>query len=133
MLPARHWLQQQTRISGTKVNKYGEISHWIFFYGQMVYIYSIIIEKIILRGPRSSSFWFARNLSSHMYRQASTRDTVLEYKEMTCRSQTLPWRLGGRGKDDLITIYAPVIYTAPCIMFWMGAYTCITLFCSIQS
>jgi hypothetical protein len=22
-----------------------------------------------------------------------------------------------------ITIYAPVIYTAPCIMFWMGAYT----------
>ncbi len=23
----------------------------------------------------------------------------------------------------LITIYAPVIYTAPCIMFWMGAYT----------
>ncbi len=23
----------------------------------------------------------------------------------------------------VITIYAPVIYTAPCIMFWMGAYT----------
>ncbi len=23
----------------------------------------------------------------------------------------------------LLTIYAPVIYTAPCIMFWMGAYT----------
>jgi hypothetical protein len=22
-----------------------------------------------------------------------------------------------------ITIYAPVIYTAPCIMFWMHAYT----------
>jgi hypothetical protein len=22
-----------------------------------------------------------------------------------------------------ITIYAPVIYTAPCIMFWMRAYT----------
>ncbi len=22
-----------------------------------------------------------------------------------------------------VTIYAPVIYTAPCIMFWMGAYT----------
>ncbi len=22
-----------------------------------------------------------------------------------------------------LTIYAPVIYTAPCIMFWMGAYT----------
>ncbi len=21
------------------------------------------------------------------------------------------------------TTYAPVIYTAPCIMFWMGAYT----------
>ncbi len=23
----------------------------------------------------------------------------------------------------LLTIYSPVIYTAPCIMFWMGAYT----------
>jgi hypothetical protein len=25
--------------------------------------------------------------------------------------------------DVLLTIYALVIYTAPCIMFWMGAYT----------
>ncbi len=25
--------------------------------------------------------------------------------------------------SDIITIYAPVIYTALCIMFWMGAYT----------
>ena len=24
---------------------------------------------------------------------------------------------------SILTIYAPVIYTAPCIMFWMGAYT----------
>ncbi len=24
--------------------------------------------------------------------------------------------------SDLITIYAPMIYTAPCIMFWMRAY-----------
>ncbi len=23
----------------------------------------------------------------------------------------------------VLTIYAPVIYTATCIMFWMGAYT----------
>ncbi len=23
----------------------------------------------------------------------------------------------------VLTIYAPVIYTAPCLMFWMGAYT----------
>ncbi len=25
--------------------------------------------------------------------------------------------------SHILTIYAPVIYTAPCIMFWMGAYT----------
>jgi hypothetical protein len=24
---------------------------------------------------------------------------------------------------SILTIYASVIYTAPCIMFWMGAYT----------
>jgi hypothetical protein len=24
---------------------------------------------------------------------------------------------------ELITIKAPLIYTAPCILFWMGAYT----------
>ncbi len=23
----------------------------------------------------------------------------------------------------ILTIYAPVIYKAPCVMFWMGAYT----------
>ncbi len=59
----------------------------------MVYI---IIEKIILRGPRSSSFWFPRNLSNHIYRQASTRDTGLEYRQITVSSQTvLRWCLGG--------------------------------------
>jgi hypothetical protein len=26
-------------------------------------------------------------------------------------------------EEKNLTIYAPVIYTAPCIMFWMGAYT----------
>jgi hypothetical protein len=26
-------------------------------------------------------------------------------------------------RNQFLTIYAPVIYTAPCIMFWMGAYT----------
>ncbi len=27
----------------------------------------------------------------------------------------------GKG-DGFLTIYAPMIYTAPCIMFWMPAY-----------
>jgi hypothetical protein len=26
-------------------------------------------------------------------------------------------------QNIIITIYAPMIYTAPCIMFWMRAYT----------
>jgi hypothetical protein len=43
-----------------------------------------------------------RNLSNHMDRQARTGDTVLvKSREMTGRSQTLPWWLKGRGgKDD---------------------------------
>jgi hypothetical protein len=47
----------------------------------------------ILRGQRSSSFWLPRNLSTHIDRQASTRDTVLaKSREMTDG--------GGKGKDD---------------------------------
>ncbi len=61
-------------------------------------------EDWILRGPCSSSFRLPRNLSNHMERQARTSDTVLvNRREMTGRSQTLPWCLGGGGiktKDD---------------------------------
>jgi hypothetical protein len=32
-------------------------------------------------------------------------------------------RISCKDAKLIITIYAPVIYTAPCIMFWMGAYT----------
>ncbi len=35
------------------------------------------IEKLILRGPRSTLFWLPQNLSNHMDRQARTRETVL--------------------------------------------------------
>jgi hypothetical protein len=45
-----------------------------------------------------SSFWLPRNLSNYMDRQARTRDTVLvRCREMTDRSQTLPWWLEGGG------------------------------------
>ncbi len=30
--------------------------------------------------------------------------------------------MASQSKEKIITSYAPVIYTAPCIMFWMGAY-----------
>jgi hypothetical protein len=48
------------------------------------------------------SFWFPRNFSNNMDRQARTRDTVLvKSREMTGRSQTLPWWRGEGGvKDD---------------------------------
>ncbi len=53
-------------------------------------------EEWILRDPRSSSFWFPRNLSYHMIRQARIGDTVLvKSREMTGRTQTFPWWLGG--------------------------------------
>jgi hypothetical protein len=52
-------------------------------------------------GPRSSSFWFPRNHSHHMIRQASTDGTMLamlvKNREMTGRIQTRPWWLGGEG------------------------------------
>ncbi len=42
----------------------------------------------------------------------------------------VPWKkvrvsqsfLSNPGKKERITIYAPMIYTAPCIMFWMRVY-----------
>ncbi len=53
-------------------------------------IFPSTIEKG--RGQRN----LPRNLSNHMDRQACTRDTVLvKSREMTGRSQTLPWWLGG--------------------------------------
>ncbi len=56
------------------------------------------IENWILRGPRSSSFWFPRNLSHHMIRQARTGDTVLvRSREMIGRRQVLPRWLAGDG------------------------------------
>ncbi len=55
-------------------------------------------EDSKLGGPRSSSFWLPRNLSDRMDRQARTGDTVLiKSREMTGRSQTLPWWLEGEG------------------------------------
>jgi hypothetical protein len=41
-------------------------------------------------------FWVPRNLSHHMIRQALIGDTVLAKRiEMTGKTQTLPWWLGG--------------------------------------
>jgi hypothetical protein len=52
----------------------------------------------ILIGPRSSSFWIPRNLSHHIDSQARTGNTVLDKsREMTGRTQTLPWWLRGEG------------------------------------
>jgi hypothetical protein len=47
------------------------------------------IEELIVRGPRSSSFWLPRNLSNHRDRQARARDIVLVKSRE--RSQTLQW------------------------------------------
>jgi hypothetical protein len=55
-------------------------------------------EDRILRGPRSSSIRLPRNLSNHMDGQARTGDIVLvNRREMTGRSKTLPWWMGGGG------------------------------------
>ncbi len=56
------------------------------------------IEELILRGPCSSSFWFPRNLSNHMYRQACTCDSVLvKNRGMTGSSQHCRGGWGGGG------------------------------------
>ncbi len=62
--------------------------------------HSPLKEDWMLRGPRSSSFWVPRNLSRHMTRQARSDDTSVCFKsrEMTGRTQTLPWWLGGGEK-----------------------------------
>jgi hypothetical protein len=53
-------------------------------------------EDWVPRGPKSSSFWVPRNLSNHMDRQARIGYTVLvKRREVTGRTQTLPWWLGG--------------------------------------
>jgi hypothetical protein len=44
------------------------------------------------------TFWLSRNLSNHMDRQTRTCDTVLvKNRELTGRSQTLPWWVEGGG------------------------------------
>jgi hypothetical protein len=48
-------------------------------------------KDLILRGPRSSSFWVPRNLSHHMVRQARTGDTQSQYRDGKCGTQTLAW------------------------------------------
>ncbi len=56
-------------------------------------------EDLILRGPRLSSFWIPRTSPILKdIRQARTGDTVLvKSREMTGRTQTLSWWLGGEG------------------------------------
>ncbi len=102
----------------------GSSYHLLVIFAGLFYIYILQPrEDWKLRGPRSSSFWVPGNLSNHMDRQARTSDTVLvrverwqegakhcsggwggvgvsKSREMTGRSQTLQWWLGGsRGKD----------------------------------
>ncbi len=68
------------------------------------------IEELILRGTRSSSFYFPRNLSNHMDRLACTCDTVLvKSREMTVRSIILLWWLGWR--VQMTKSISPVAYT----------------------
>jgi hypothetical protein len=51
-----------------------------------------------LNTKRPSSFWVSRNLSNHVIRQACSGGTVLVKSiEMTGRTKTLPWWLGGEG------------------------------------
>ncbi len=58
--------------------------------------------------------------SEHLAPDSGDRDSA-----GVCRGEKLLHRHPGvqSSLHDVITIYAPVIYTAPCIMFWMGAYT----------
>jgi hypothetical protein len=75
-----------------------------------------IREDWILRGPLWSSFWVPRNLSHHtcMIGPARTVDTVLvTIREMTGRTQTLPWwRGGGEGvkTTENKNTLAPLLY-----------------------
>ena len=58
------------------------------------YLLQISNQRVLntKRGSRSSSFWVPRNLSHHLDRKDRTGDTVLlNSREMTGRSQTLPW------------------------------------------
>ncbi len=60
-------------------------------------------EDWMLRGPRSSSFWFPRNLSDHMVRQARTGDTGKTNSRGMTGIGPKHCRAGGwgrRGKDD---------------------------------
>ncbi len=50
----------------------------------------------MLSGPKSSSFWFPRNLSNPMERQARTGDTLL----VKSREMTAVVARRRRGKDD---------------------------------
>ncbi len=61
-------------------------------------LFVLTVEELILRGPRSSSFWFPRNLSQSCgwIGKPGTCDTEL------IKSRDVPWGgvAGGRGKDD---------------------------------
>ncbi len=58
-----------------------------------------------------------------MIEQARIGDTVLvRGREMTGKSQTQPVAGDRRGKGDRkLTVYAPMIYTAPCVRFLIWA------------
>jgi hypothetical protein len=76
----------------------------------LAFAFGSTIEELILKGPspRSSSFWFPRNLFNNMDRQARTHDSVLvKSREMIGCSQTLSWWLG-RGKDDRKKYVGPI-------------------------
>jgi hypothetical protein len=47
---------------------------------------------------------------------SNTQCIIPEYALHITESSPLPL------SHTVLNIYAPIIYTAPCIMFWMGAY-----------
>jgi hypothetical protein len=68
----------------------------------------------VLRGPRSSSFWVPRSLSNHMIRQAHNT-MLVKRREITGRTQTLQWWLGGEEVNTLVnTTENKILYSVHC-------------------
>jgi hypothetical protein len=90
---------------GTSVRLFQLFANNMYLYN-VIYMYTVLIswdraegtEDLIIRGPRSSSFWIPQNIFHHMDKQAHTGDTVLVMnREMTGRTQTLLWWLEREG------------------------------------
>ncbi len=86
-------MEGESEVEGTVE---GSLGH-----GTVVYIVGLTRSWRVGKGGS-----VPRNLSHHMDRQARIGDTMLvKTREMTGRTQTLPWRLGEKGQRRQKTKY----------------------------